>query len=55
MRTVRLVDKWGNIRNELFRIIENNILIREHPCALIDQKRKEKEKKITIVLISFLR
>ena len=26
---------WDNIRNKLFRIIENNILIQEHSCVLI--------------------
>ena len=33
---MRTVENMAKIRNKLFRITENNILIREHPCAVID-------------------
>ena len=42
--------------NKLFRLTENNILIREHPCVLIDSGDiyANSIRRITIVLISIL-
>ena len=36
MRTENRMKTYDKIRNKLFRITENNVLIREHPCVLID-------------------
>ena len=45
---------WANIRNEPFRIIENNISIRRHSCVLTDSETcANSVRKIVIVLISF--
>ena len=49
-------DGKDKIRNKPFRITENNILIREHPCFLIDSgdMYANSIRKITSVLISIL-
>ena len=53
---MRTVKTWDKIRNKLSRITENNILIQEHPCVLIDSgdMYANSIRKITSVLISVL-